>query len=358
MNKVLLPVLISTFIVFSPTLTVAQEALDLESLISEEEEQPIDDPTAEMEPGDNKSFRVTTDDDITSLEVGDIYKNNQSAFKVVSIKSKGSEGGTFTVERIAGKLDPGQSWARSSGLGPTSMISRETLWDMYLSSGAIMHAIAVCLLLTIITGLNSAWIYRRSRQCPTQFLEPARSLLGKNDIDGFRDMAMQEKGLFGHICRAMAVRFDTSTVDDIKQRCDVEGGQQIRLLRAPLKALGLIAAIAPLLGLLGTVIGMVTCFESVAYEAASASKSQTLASGIRVALFTTAGGLCVAIPALITHYFSSLRLNSVISECESLSEQFIHQIAVNKRKASEADNGQDVRATDAEKEDKLEAASA
>lgn len=355
MNRFLFLLLIGCFVVYTPTLTVAQETLDLESLIDEEEEQPVEDPTAEMEPGDNKSFSVTTDDDITSLEVGDIYKNNQSAFKVVSIKSKGSEGGTFTVERIAGKLDPGQSWTRSSGLGPTSIISRETLWDMYLSSGKIMHGIAFCLLLTIIIGLNSAWIYRRSRQCPTRFVEPARGLLEKNDIDGFKDMAMQEKGLFGHICRAMAVRFDDSTVDDIKHRCDVEGAQQIRLLRSPLKALSLIAAIAPLLGLLGTVIGMVTCFESVAYEAASASKSQTLASGIRVALFTTAGGLSVAIPALIILFLSNLRLNSVISECESFAEQFIHQIAVIKRGKSESEDPQETEATDSEK---LEAATA
>ena len=347
MNRILLPLLIASLVICAPAITAAQDTLDLESLIVEEEEQPAEDPTSELEPGDNKQFHVTTDDDITSIEVGDIYKNNQSAFKIVAIKSKGSEGGTFTVERIAGKMDPGQSWIRTSGLGPPSIVSRETLWDMYLSSGLIMHGIALCLLLTIIIGLNGAWIYRRSRQCPSRFVEPARGLLDKNDIDGFKDMAMQEKGLFGHICRAMAVRFDISTVDDIKHRCDVEGTQQIRLLRAPLKALGLIAAIAPLLGLLGTVVGMVTCFESVAYEAASASKSQTLASGIRVALFTTAGGLSVAIPALIILYLSNLRLNSVISECESLSEQFIHQIAVIKRRASGKGNEEAKAATNA-----------
>jgi biopolymer transport protein ExbB len=338
MNRILFPLLIASFVIYAPASAAAQETLDLESLLSEEEQPPVADATTDLEPGDNKTFQVTTDDDITSLEVGDIYKNGESAFKVTAIKSKGSEGGRFSVERIAGKMDPGQSWTRTSGLGPPSIISRETLWDMYLASGMIMHGISFCLLLTIIIGLNSAWIYRRSRQSPTRFVESARNLLEKSDIEGFRDLAMQEKGLFGHICRAMAVRFDISTVDDIKHRCDVEGSQQIRLLRVPLKALSMIAAIAPLLGLLGTVVGMVTCFESVAFEAASASKSQTLASGIRVALFTTAGGLTVAIPALVILFLSNLRLNSVVSKCETFSEQFIHQIAVIKRRESAAGN--------------------
>ncbi len=317
-----------------PATSIAQETdmLDLDSLLTEDEpatEAPMDE---EIEPGDNKEFKVTTDDDITSLEVGDIYKSAGSLFKVLKIRSKGSEGGSFTVQRIGGKTDPSQSWNRTSGLGPLQIVSRQTLWDIYLASGTIMHAIALCLLGVIVIAFNSAWVYRHGRQASHTFVEPARSSLEKEDIKGFHNLAMQEKGLFGHICRAMSVRFDTSTLDDIKLRCEVEANRQTRALRAPLKALSLIATVAPLLGLLGTVIGMVVCFESVAYEAASAAKSQTLATGIRTALFTTAGGLSVAIPALLVLYVSNLRLNSVISRCESLTEQFIHQIAQIKRR--------------------------
>ena len=204
-----------------------------------------------------------------------------------------------------------------------------------MASGNIMHGIALCLLAVIVIALNSAWIYRGGRQSSHRFVEPARNFLEKEDIEGFRNLSMQEKGLFGHVCRAMAVRFDSSTLEDVRIRCQIEAVNQIRALRAPLRALSLIAAVAPLLGLLGTVIGMVVCFESVAYEAASAAKSQTLATGIRTALFTTAGGLSVAIPALLVLYVSTLRLNKVISRCEALTEQFIHGIAVIKRRGSE-----------------------
>jgi len=91
---------------------------------------------------------------------------------------------------------------------------------------------------------------------------------------------------------------------------------------------------------------MVTCFESVAFDAASTSKAQTMASGIRVALFTTAGGLIVAIPSLMILFLSNLRLNSVVSECETYSEQFIHQIAVIKRRESATGNKENKEAAD------------
>jgi biopolymer transport protein ExbB len=129
----------------------------------------------------------------------------------------------------------------------------------------------------------------------------------------------------------MAVRFDTSTLEDITGRSELEGARQVRRLRLPLEGLRLMAAVAPLMGLLGTVIGIVISFEAVAFDAASAAKTQALALGIRMALFTTLGGLCVAIPALFIRFFGDTRLSAVVSECELHTEQFLHEIAQIKR---------------------------
>jgi biopolymer transport protein ExbB len=109
----------------------------------------------------------------------------------------------------------------------------------------------------------------------------------------------------------------------------------VRRLRLPLEGLSLIAAVAPLLGLLGTVIGIVISFEAVAFDAASAAKAQALALGIRMALFTTLGGLCVAIPALFIRFFGNTRLSAVVSECELHTEEFLHEIAQIKRNSKE-----------------------
>jgi|GEM_PF-547108 biopolymer transport protein ExbB len=313
----------------SPALVTAQE-LDLDSLVDAQETQAAD-PASQYGPGDDEEFSASTEDDITSLENGDLYKNNSSLFKVISIASKGEKGGTFTMQRIGGTNDPSPSWARTSGSGPPSIITRESLWDLYLAAGWTMHAIAGCLFVTIILGVNSLWIYRRGRQCPPRFVEQAQTALQQRDLGQLQELTHDETGLLGGICRAMVTRFETSTLQDISDRCDLEAGRYVRVLRVPLNGLSLISAIAPLLGLLGTVIGIVTCFDTIAYEAASASKSQALASGIRVALFTTVGGLTVAIPAQVTLFISNLKLTTVVSECEFIAEQFLHEVALIKR---------------------------
>ena len=307
----------------------AQE-LDLDSLVDAQEAQEAD-PADQYGPGDDKEFTVSTEDDITSLEKDDLYKNNGSLFKIISIASKGEEGGTFTVQRIGGTNDPNPSWVRTSGSGPPSIITRESLWDLYLAAGWTMHGIAACLFVTIILGVNGLWIYRRGKQCPSQFVEQAQTALENRDLDRLHELAHYETGLLGSICRAMVTRFESSTLQDINDRCALEAGRYVRVLRVPLNGLSLISAIAPLLGLLGTVIGIVACFDTIAYEAASASKSQALASGIRIALFTTVGGLTVAIPAQVVLFISNLRLTSIVSECEFFAEQFLHEVALIKR---------------------------
>ena len=130
----------------SPTLVSAQD-LDIDSLGDAQETQAAD-PASQYGPGDDKEFSASTEDDITSLEKGDLYKNNASLFKVLSIASKGEKGGTLTMQRIGGTNDPSPSWARTSGSGPPSIITRESLWDLYLAAGWTMHAIAGCLFIT------------------------------------------------------------------------------------------------------------------------------------------------------------------------------------------------------------------
>jgi biopolymer transport protein ExbB len=313
-----------------PPQAPAQDRLDLESILTDETDLTRAAGDA-LEPGDNKSFSVTTDDDITSLELGDIYRSEKSLFKVTTIRSKGSKGGSFAVERIAGRADPGRKWTRVSGLGPLTIVSRETVWSLYRSGGWLMHAIMLCLVSTVVIALNSVWVYRRSRQCPPPFVDQAHRALQRGDVREFEELSHKENGLFGRICRAMAVKFHASTLEDIKVRCEIEAGRQVGLLRAPLRGLSLIAAVAPLLGLLGTVIGIMMCFESVASDPASASKAQALAAGIRVALLTTVGGLSVAIPALFILFVFNHRLGAIVSDCESLTEQFLHEIALIKR---------------------------
>jgi len=320
------------------TAAAGDEDPDFESLI-EDKDEVLKGEMAEASPGDRKKFTVVTDDDISTLEVDDIYKSNSTFFKVTQIGSKGAKGGEFVVERTNGKRDPTRKWSRVSGLGPISIDSRETLLDRFFSGGFLMWPIACLLLVLIIIALNSAWIYRRGKQAPKRFVDAAEHALEAGDIKRFGELAAAEKGLFASVCCAMVSKFDTSTTEDIQIRCQAEAKRQISVLRIPLKGLNFIASIAPLLGLLGTVIGMIICFDSLAEDAASAAKAQAMAAGIKVALLTTAAGLSVAAPALLVFFVFNQRLNMTISYCETLAGDFVHELAVVKRNMHPSQNG-------------------
>jgi len=287
---------------------------------------------SELTGGDMAPFKVITDDDISSLEEGDIYKNNTSYFKVTKIKSKSPKGGVFVVERTAGNQDPMRTWNRVSGLGPLTIAGRETLLTRFVSGGPLMYPIAILLLAVIVIAINSGWLYRASKQCPADFVQQADAAITQGDLDRFGSLASGQTGLLATICRRMLVNFEESTEEDIRIRCESEAKKQIGYLRMPLRGLTFISAVAPLLGLLGTVVGMIACFDSLADVGASAGKAQAMAAGIKVALLTTAFGLCVAVPALFIYFVFNLKLNTLIADCEGTATEFVHHLAKMKRK--------------------------
>lgn len=320
---------------------LAQETSpDFKALIEDKNEALSKDMEGAAE-GDLKEFSVRTDEDISALETGDIYKSNTSFFKVTAIARKSKTGGEFVVQRTGGRMDPTRFWNRVSGLGPLTIAGRETLFDTYLHGGMFMHPITFCLFGTILLAFSNIWVFRRDRHCPPDFVEKSRSLLEAGDIAGFKALAEATRGVLASVCRTMVTNLDISSEEDIKNRSESEARRQINALRLPLRALNFFAAVAPLLGLLGTVQGMILCFDSLAGEAASAAKSQMMASGIKVALYTTFYGLTVAIPALFAYFLSNHKLTKIVAECELVMVEFTHRLALRIRAAGPSEAKED-----------------
>jgi biopolymer transport protein ExbB len=279
-----------------------------------------------------KEFTVITDEDIRDLEVGAEYKSNGSFFEVTEITSKGADGGTFIVKRTGGKNDPGRKWTRVLGKGPVDIRSRETLLQWFFEGGGgavgavIMGTIAGLLLVLIIIAINSLFVYRGGRQAPPRFLAAAREAIAQRDLDGFTQLSLGQKGLLGGVCRAMLADFQTTTSEDMRTLAETETQRQVTILRVPLRALNLISVIAPLLGLFGTVWGLMVCFESVAEEAASAGKSQAMAEGIRIALRTTFAGLAVAVVALVVFFIFNQKLNMIVGRVRGMATEVAHKL--------------------------------
>ena len=321
-----LDILFTTILLLGLVVSAAPaQDLDLTTVLDDGDDV-LKEQMEETKGGDLKEFKIVTDDNITGLEEGDIYKNNSTFFKVIRIKKKGEKGGLFVVQRTSGDNDPMRVYTRVSGLGPLEIASRETLLTRFASGGALMYPIATLLLLVIVIAINNTWVYRQSKQCPDGFAETAREAILRGDVEGFGQVALDHKGLLPAVCRSMVIDFDISTEDEIRMRAETEARRQISALRLPLRTLNFAAAVAPLLGLLGTVIGMIACFDSLADQAASAGKAQAMAAGIKVALLTTAFGLCVAVPALLTFFVFNQRLSRIIADCDTLVTEFVHRL--------------------------------
>ena len=100
----------------------------------------------------------------------------------------------------------------------------------------------------------------------------------------------------------------------MKESIEEAAAHVVHDLERYLNTLGTIAAIAPLLGLLGTVMGMIRVFAEI--MAQGTGNASALAGGISEALITTAAGLCVAIPALVMHRYFSGRIDAIVVELE------------------------------------------
>jgi biopolymer transport protein ExbB len=107
----------------------------------------------------------------------------------------------------------------------------------------------------------------------------------------------------------------------------IDGGErQVAQLRTHLRVINGVATVTPLLGLLGTVWGMLEAFNDIAV-AGSMGNTTMLASGIALALLTTAAGLVIAIPSLIIYMYLSGRVDSLVMDMDDLSQNIVHSIS-------------------------------
>jgi len=187
---------------------------------------------------------------------------------------------------------------------------------MYILGAMSVYALAVVLFK--IAQFRKANIFDRS------FIEPALREIKQGD----RSRATKTlAGINGPIARIMRVTFECVANRDMSQKSkEAEilrvGSGDIRYLESHLRGLEMTANVAPLMGLLGTVIGMISSFSKLSLSGTRVDPT-ILAGGIWEALLTTAGGLTVAIPALAAHYVLDGIIEKVRATMKDVSVQIL-----------------------------------
>ena len=187
------------------------------------------------------------------------------------------------------------------------------MWDLIEAGGWLMLPIIGCSLLAVAIAGERIWTLHRSRIVPDGLVAEVWSAFrnGLLDRDALRDLRRNSP-----LGRVLAAGIQSSQQPRTEMMDSVEdaGRHEAHLLERYLNTLGTIAAITPLLGLLGTVIGMIKVFAAI--TAQGLGDPTALAGGISEALITTAAGLSVAIPSLIAYrYFRGL-VDQLVVEME------------------------------------------
>lgn len=188
--------------------------------------------------------------------------------------------------------------------GSSSLVG--SMLDIVVRGGWVMLPIAACSLVALAIILERFLVLRRSRVAPealrstiTSTSEPARLL----------DVARSSDSPLGRVVMAFA-RNREQTRDLLERRVEEAAQREVLRFRRHMKVLSAMAPTATMLGLLGTVIGMIRTFTTIAASGDSLGKTERLAQGIYEAWTATAAGLAVAIPVLVLYHVLLARVDA------------------------------------------------
>jgi biopolymer transport protein ExbB len=176
-----------------------------------------------------------------------------------------------------------------------------------------MWPIILCSIVAMAIVLERLWAYRGRRVLPANLVAQIWKLDQNKQLTPAHIVTVRKSSPLGRILAAGLVNRHHQR-EVMKQAIEDEGRQVVHELERYLNTLGTIATISPLLGLLGTVIGMIKVFTEI--TTAGVGNPAVLATGISEALITTAAGLSVAIPAVIFHRYLSGKVDRLVVRME------------------------------------------
>ena len=194
----------------------------------------------------------------------------------------------------------------------------------FIEGGAgFMSTIAICLILGLAFSLERIIYLSLADVDPDAFLSKVGDALDRGDVEAAKDLARNTRGPIASIVYQGLLRLDQGA-DEVERSIVSYGGVQSGLLERNLSWITLFIGIAPSLGFLGTVIGMVIAFDNI--QRAGDMSPTIVAAGMKVALITTVGGLIVAIILQIIYNYILSKMEGILNKMEDASITFLDQV--------------------------------
>ncbi len=195
------------------------------------------------------------------------------------------------------------------------------MWELIQKGGVVMYPILLCSVLTLAIFFEKLWSLRSSKIISEKFLREVEDFIRNGKFNEAIALCSASDSSISRILFAGLKRVGKST-EFIKEAIADQGRQEAALMERYLTALGTISGVSPLLGLLGTVTGMIKTFNVLAISKRLGDPGM-LSSGISEALITTAAGLIVAIPSFVLYKYFSSKVDKLVVRMEGISLKFI-----------------------------------
>jgi len=194
-------------------------------------------------------------------------------------------------------------------------------FEIIFKGGILMWPIMITSVVALAITIERFFSLRRATIDTREFMDTMRSILRQNRIQEALTICDETQGPIARIIKAGVLKHDRPKAD-IREAIEDAGNLEVPRLERYLPALATCANIAPLLGLLGTVAGMIKAFAQIQFKQGQVNPSD-LAEGISNALVTTAAGLTVAIPTLILYNYFTTRVENMVLEMEVSSSELV-----------------------------------
>ncbi|MCP5206705.1 MAG: MotA/TolQ/ExbB proton channel family protein [Hahellaceae bacterium] len=197
------------------------------------------------------------------------------------------------------------------------------MFELIKPGGVIMIPIVLCSVLALAIIIERFWTLRITKIAPKKTSNEVWHWIKNKELSSKKLRALKESSPLGRIM-AVGLANAKHGREVMKESIEQEASQIVHDMERFLTALGTVSVITPLLGLLGTVIGMIKVFAAIQLE--GTGNAAVLAGGISEALLTTAAGLAVAIPALIFHRYFLRRVDEIVINMEQEAIRLIEVV--------------------------------
>jgi biopolymer transport protein ExbB len=209
------------------------------------------------------------------------------------------------------------------------------MWEIVRAGGPFMWPIILCSIAAVGILLERLWTLQRKRVLPQDLIKKVSELSDRNQVNPKVIEALEKNSPLGRVlAAALANRHRGRQI--MMERVEDTGRHVVSELERFLNSLGTIASISPLLGLLGTVSGIINAFNAVMLG--GMGDPRMLAGGISQALITTAGGLAVAIPSFIAYRYLRGKVERIVIDMEKIAVNFADSLGAEEQ-GGESDGG-------------------